>query len=338
MRSRGLHLIPGIALCSLIATASIILQWIEARQFGYPYVEAIVVAILLGMTIRTCWIPGPRWQAGIAFSAKQLLEIAVMLLGASLSVAAITAAGPWLFGSVVAIVVLTLGFSYGIGRLFRLPAKMSLLIACGNAICGNSAIAAAAPVIGASSDDVGASISFTAILGVITVLSLPLLIPVFGLTELQYGVLAGLTVYAVPQVLAATIPVGIISTQVGTLVKLIRVLMLGPVLLALAVCSSRMNTVGGGRATRLGRGVSLVPWFIPGFILLASLRSLDVIPAFAIAHLATTAGILTICSMAALGLGVDLSLIGRVGSRIAMAVSLSLMTLVAAALICARFF
>ena len=64
-----------------------------------------------------------------------------------------------------------------------------------------------------------------------------------------------------------------------------------------------------------------MPWFIPGFILLASLRSLDVIPAVAIAHLATIAGILTICSMAALGLGVDVRLIGRVGNRIALAVA-----------------
>lgn len=261
-----------------------------------------------------------------------------MLLGASLSIAAFAAAGPWLFGSVVAIVVIALVLSYGICRLLRLPAKMSLLIACGNAICGNSAIAAAAPVIGASSDDVGASISFTAILGVITVLSLPLLIPLFGLTELQYGVLAGLTVYAVPQVLAATIPVGIVSTQMGTLVKLIRVLMLGPVLLALSAGSSRISAAGEGRTTQPSRRISLVPWFIPGFILLAILRSLDLIPAIAIAPLATIAGMLTICSMAALGLGVDLSLMSRIGSRIALAVSLSLMTLVVAALICSQFF
>ena len=64
----------------------------EERLVGHPYIEAIVIAILLGTAIRTLWEPGPRWRAGIAFSAKQLLEIAVALLGASLTFAAIALA------------------------------------------------------------------------------------------------------------------------------------------------------------------------------------------------------------------------------------------------------
>jgi uncharacterized membrane protein YadS len=71
------------------------------------------------------------------------------------------------------------------------------------------------------------------------VLGLPLLIPLLHLSANQYGILAGLTVYAVPQVLAATVPAGLASTQVGTLVKLVRVLMLGPVVVGLSVLASR---------------------------------------------------------------------------------------------------
>jgi uncharacterized membrane protein YadS len=93
-------------------------------------------------------------------------------------------------------------------RLLGLPQRMSILVACGNSICGNSAIAAVAPVIGADGDDIACSISFTAVLGVIVVLTLPLLVPILHLSLTQYGVLAGLTVYAVPQVLAATLPIG----------------------------------------------------------------------------------------------------------------------------------
>jgi len=114
-----------------------------------------------------------------------------------------------------------------------------VLVACGNAICGNSAIAAVAPVIGADAEQVGAAIAFTAILGVAVVLGLPFLIAPLGLSFYQYGVLAGLTVYAVPQVLAAAFPVSVLSGQVGTLVKLIRVLMLGPVMLFFALRRSR---------------------------------------------------------------------------------------------------
>ena len=76
-------------------------------------------------------------------------------------------------------------------------------------------------------------------LGVLVVLGLPLLIPLLRLSETQYGILAGMTVYAVPQVLAATVPAGIVSTQIGTLVKLIRVMMLGPLVACIAVSATK---------------------------------------------------------------------------------------------------
>lgn len=330
---------PGVALCLLITALSLGVQAIETRSFGHPYVEALVVAILMGMAVRAFWQPGRRWQAGIAFSAKQLLEVAVMLLGASLSLAAIVGSGPLLLGVVVATVAIALAFSYGVSRMLGLSTKMSILIACGNSICGNSAIAAVAPVIGANSEDVGASISFTAILGVLTVLGLPLLIPLFGLSASQYGILAGLTVYAVPQVLAATVPIGIVSTQIGTLVKLLRVLLLGPVVVALSIFSRKIRGEGS-IATTAGNSnlLTWVPWFIPGFLLFAAARSLDLIPDAAILPIAKIAGFLTIVSMAALGLGVDLMLIGRIGGRVTAAVTLSLVVLILVSLALVRLF
>ncbi len=220
--AKAVPLIWGLALCALVTLAAMAVQAVEEGLIGHPYVEAIVIAILLGIAIRAVWEPDRRWLMGIAFSAKQLLEIAVALLGASLTFGAIAASGMMLLGAIVVIVILALGASFGISRALGLPVRLSILIACGNSICGNSAIAAVAPVIGASSDDIISSISFTAILGVIVVLGLPLLIPLMHLSETQYGVLAGMTVYAVPQVLAATVPAGLVSTQIGTLVKLVQ--------------------------------------------------------------------------------------------------------------------
>src|SRR5262249_23756676 len=169
--------------------------------------------------------------------------------------------------------------SFSLSRMLGLPTKLSILIACGNSICGNSAIAAVAPVIGAHGDDVASSISFTAILGVMTVLGLPLLIPLLQLSATQYGILAGLTAYAVPQVLAATIPAGLVSTQIGTLVKLMRVLMLGPVVVGLSLFASRRQSGAGKAGVGLARVglVGLVPWFILGFLAFATLRSLDIV-------------------------------------------------------------
>jgi uncharacterized integral membrane protein (TIGR00698 family) len=327
----------GIALCALVTLVAVTIQALEETLVGHPYVEAIVIAILLGTTIRTLWEPGGRWRAGIAFSAKQVLEVAVALLGASLSIAAITASGPVLLVAIVTVVVLSLAVSFGISRSLGLPVRLSILVACGNSICGNSAIAAVAPVIGASTDDVASSISFTAVLGVIVVLGLPLLIPLLHLSETQYGVLAGMTVYAVPQVLAATMPAGLVSTQIGTLVKLIRVMMLGPVVACIAVFARSLRGDRSSGVFEPNSFFKTVPWFIVGFFALATLRSLSLIPDGAVFPLQRIANILTIVSMAALGLGVDLRVIGRVGGKVTAAVTLSLLFLLVVSLCLVRY-
>ncbi len=319
-RIRGL--IPGVLLCIAVAGLSDVLERTESHLFGHPYVEALVLAILVGIAVRGFWKPPDRWQAGIAFSAKQLLEVAVMLLGASISFAAIVSSGVMLLVAVAATVVIALGISFGVSRALGLSMRLSILIACGNSICGNSAIAAVAPIIGADSDDIASSISFTAILGVLMVLGLPLLIPLLKLSATQYGILAGLTVYAVPQVLAATVPAGLLSTQMGTLVKLMRVLMLGPVTIGLSLIAPRLRGASG-KAEPVGF-FRLVPWFILGFLALAALRSMEVVPVSVIAPLTKVTGFLTVVSMAALGLGVDVRVLAGVGSRVTAAVTISL--------------
>ena len=164
-------------------------------------------------------------------------------------------------------------------------------------------------------------------LGVIVVLALPLLIPLLHLSETQYGILAGMTVYAVPQVLAATVPVGLVSTQIGTLVKLIRVMMLGPVVACIALSARRLRGGQSSAYSATNRLFDTVPWFIVGFFLFAGVRSLGLIPDTAVLLLQRAASILTIMSMAALGLGVDLRVIGTVGGKVTAAVTLSLLFL-----------
>jgi uncharacterized membrane protein YadS len=153
------------------------------------------------------------------------------------------------------------------------------------------------------------------------VLGLPLLIAPLGLSHYQYGVLAGLTVYAVPQVLAAAFPVSALSGEVATLVKLVRVLMLGPVVLYFALRARDVH----GKAPSLA---TLVPWFIVGFLVLASLRAVGVIPAGWVAPTRLVSMYLTILAMAALGLSADLRSVAKAGSRVVAAVSLSLLLLI----------
>lgn len=333
------RILPGLLLCLAVTAVAVGLERIEAAAFGATWLEALVLAILVGTAVRTAWRPSARWTGGIAFSAKTLLEIAVLLLGASISATMIMAAGPLLIVGIAGIVVVAIGASYGIGRALRLPHRMALLVACGNSICGNSAIAAVAPIIGADGEDVAASIAFTAVLGVLVVLGLPLLPVVLHLTELQYGVLAGLTVYAVPQVLAAAAPMGAVAVQMGTLVKLVRVLMLGPVVLCLSLLTRRLRDqtdeatphVTAGDRPKPGKLPlhKVVPWFIVGFLALAGLRSAGLIPGVLLKPAAVTANMLTIISMAALGLGTDLKTVAGAGPRVIAAVTGSLALLMA---------
>ena len=214
---------------------------------------------------------------------------------------------------------------------------MGTLVACGNSICGNSAIAAVAPVIGADGDEVAASIAFTAVLGVAAVVGLPFLGAALHMSGPQFGALAGLTVYAVPQVLAATSPMGSVAVRFGTLVRLIRVLMLWPVCFGLSLILARRSKTPGGAQPPIATGgrqamrrpgpARLAPWFILGFLALACARTLDWVPTQILPTLGGAASVLTVISTAALGLGTDARMVARSGPRVSAAVVLSLASL-----------
>ena len=317
----GFRLVPGLVVVAIVSAVAVAIGTIETRLLGRPLVEPLVVAILVGMAVRAFAGTSERFEPGIRFAAKQVLEVAVFLLGATMDVPRLFASGPLLAVGIVFLVCAALGAGYAIGRFAGLSPNLSILVASGNAICGNSAIAAVAPVIGADREDVAASIALTAVLGVVVVLLLPLLVPLAGLTQQQYGVLAGLTVYSVPQVLAAAFAVSAVSGQIATVVKLARVLMLGPVVTFFALRAHRTSSATLSLRT-------LVPWFVFGFVVLAIARSMHLIPDGAAAVAKNAATWLTIAAMAALGLSVDLRAVRAVGSSVILAVTLSLGVLV----------
>jgi uncharacterized integral membrane protein (TIGR00698 family) len=321
---RSSPILPGLALCSAVALAAYIGERAETSIFGGKWIESLVLAIALGIAVCTIRpLPG-SFRPGINFSAKILLEIAIVLLGASISLAAIQGAGVALIAGIAVVVVLSIGASYMVGRLLGLPPKLATLIACGNSICGNSAIVAVAPVIEAGSEEIAAALAFTAVLGVAAVFLLPMLYFDAGMSIPQYGVLAGLSVYAVPQVLAATAPVGVLAVQTGTLVKLVRVLMLGPVIFLLGIL---VKAETEGQDARTGHHHSLVPWFIAGFLAMMALRSFGLIPETFILPMAAVSNVLTVIAMAALGLSVNIRSVAHAGGRVMGAAMLSLLIL-----------
>ena len=332
-----LALIPGTLLSTFLGLLALFIARLESRAFGQPLIEGLVVAILLGILLRTIWQPPTAFEAGISFTAKQVLETAVLLLGASVDLPLLLSNGWGLAAGIVALVIVGITASFVVGRALGLPTKLAILVACGTGICGNSAIAAIAPVIRADHEHVASSIAFTALLGVIVVIGLPLLVTPLHLSFYQYGVLAGLTVYAVPQVIAAAFPVSTLSGQVGTLVKLVRVLMLGPVVLFFALTRGRdagaQHTAETNEevAPRRASVTTYVPWFIAGFLLLAVLRSAGIFPDRWATIARTTSTWLTVAAMAALGLGVDVRVVKKVGVPVIATVTVSVLVLIALA-------
>ncbi|MBA3811056.1 MAG: putative sulfate exporter family transporter [Caulobacteraceae bacterium] len=309
---------PGLALSLGVVAVAQVGAGLERAWFGGAWMENVVLAILMGVAVRAFWTPGARLARGVAFSAKLPLEIAIVLLGASVGAGSIAKAGPLLLLGIVGVVIVALAASYALSRALGLSHRVATLIACGNAICGNSAIAAIAPVVGADRHEACAAIGFTAVLGVVVVLALPALGHALGLSGLAYGAVAGLTVYAVPQVLAATAPAGALATQVGAMVKLTRVMMLGPVI---AVIGLSNPAVARPPLTRL------VPWFVVGFAAVALLRAAGGVPNLALMPIAALGNALMLIAMAALGLSTDVRAAIRAGGKLALAAILSIVLL-----------
>ncbi|MGB3330802.1 MAG: putative sulfate exporter family transporter [Thermomicrobiales bacterium] len=348
----GRTMLPGIAFAAVITVLAILLAMLEKRLFGYEILEPLVLGLILGIAIRSIWGVPAFLLPGIAFAAKQVLEFAIVLLGASLDLHQLAHAGTKILVAVLISVSVTIVTGIAIGRAAGLGTRLAILVAVGNAICGNSAIAAVAPAIRAKKEEVASAIALTAVFGVGVVLTLPLLIPVFNLSNERYGVIAGLTVYAVPQVLAATFPVSAESGQIGSLVKLTRVLLLGPVVAFFAWWTARNEERGKSREEReaqeraraagttpstrssfLSSLLSYLPWFVIGFVLFAILRTVHVIPDATGAQVQNVSKTLTAVAMTALGLTVDVKSVRKGGAKVALTVSMLTVLLVVMALV-----
>lgn len=244
------------------------------------------------------------------------------------------AAGPALLGVIVGGVALGLLVSYTAGRLLGLGARLATLVAVGNSICGNSAIAAVAPVVRADKREVASAIALTAVLGVGMVLTLPNIVNLIGLNHYQYGVLAGMSVYAVPQVVAAAFPVSPLSGEVAVFVKLGRVALLGPVVLLIAfIARVDRFKAAGTRDSAASSWFTYLPWFVLVFFGLGVLRTLDLLPGAIAQPTRLLSYALTILAMAGLGFGVEISALKRVGGRIAAVVAFSLVFMAGTALV-----
>ena len=305
---------PGLAL----ATALTVVAYLAGRLPGLGVIGPLVLALLAGLLWRAALGLPAAAAPGVRFASKTVLKVGIVLLGIRLDFAVLAQVGAAILIADVLVVLLGLAGVEWLGRRMGLEPGLRLAIGVGTAICGASAIVAAVPILRASDEDAGVSISVISVLGTLGVFGWVLVANLVQVPIETYGVWVGATLQEVAQVVAAGYTAGNEAGDLALLVKLARVALLAPTLLVLSLVLRRRdrNDVDeGGSAAPLP---PLVPWFLVGFLAVGVLNSLGVVPSLVQTPVHQASLALTAVAMAGIGLLVDFRAFRTVGRRAVM--------------------
>ncbi|MBZ4420226.1 YeiH family protein [Myxococcus sp. RHSTA-1-4] len=298
--------LPGLSLAAVLAVVS---YWLATLP-GLKVVGPLTVALLIGIALRTALgLPGALVE-GTRYSARTVLRLGIVLMGARLDFALVAKVGPRVLLLALAVIVGGITGIRWVTRRFGVPEKLGTLLAVGTSICGASAVVAASSVTRAEEEDTTLAVGLCGILGTTGVLFYVFAGPLLGLSTAQLAILSGATLHEVAQVMAAAFTWGTAAGDLGTLVKLTRVVLLAPTLVVLGLVS------GAGGKVRYSWKEPPIPWFVLGFLAVGSLGSAGVLPAAVKAELSTASVFLMVMAMAAMGLGTHVSMIRRAGMRV----------------------
>ena len=320
--------LPGIALAGLLALLAVAAsEWIGVSWLGFAQspVPPALVAIGLGLLIRNAiGLPG-HYDAGLRFCVQRVLRVGVALLGLRLSLAAVGGIGLTALPIVTACIATALALVALVTRALGLPARLGTLIAVGTAICGNSAIAATGPAIGAKEDEVSYAVGCVTLFGLFALLVYPFASQwLFAGDPHLAGLFLGAAIHDTAQVAGA----GMLAAQhtgdptvleTAAVTKLLRNAFMIVVVPGAAWWHQR-GVAAPGRARVGVRFTQAVPWFVIGFLALALLRTLADLYGVAAAQRAiqTALPVSAAClavAMAAIGLGTNLRKLRGLGLR-----------------------
>jgi len=350
--------IPGYAFAAVVAVAAYGLQVLPFAPFtiisgsGVKHtVSAAIIAILLGLLLRNTLSLPAAIKAGCKSVVKRAIPIAIVMLGAELSFSSIAQIGGRAIALTMLCLVLALTAGYYAARMFGLSAKTAMLLGVGTGICGNSAIVAVAPLIDADDDDLVLSIGTVNLFGLLAMLAWPAVGAALEIRDEAFGVWSGVSIHAVPQVVAAGFAYSVAAGKLATLVKLFRVALLAPLVFVLSMVHARRRAAESKPENLTVHYTKLVPWFVWGFVLLALMNTMGLIPTlgFELApflpggaeHVSLDVGstltkvgqILLTFAMAAIGLEVNLRQLAGVGGKAVLAGLVSTAALGAASLL-----
>ena len=300
-------LAPGILIALIIATIAKVIEILLPIHL----IGASIIALFIGIIINSCYKPSETLTPGLKFTSKKILKLAIILLGSSLSIGTILTVGKLSILVMIFTLITCFGGGYIIGRLLGLNWKLSNLISAGTGICGGSAIAAVAPIIEAEEKDIAYAMSATFLFDIMMILLFPIMGTWLGLSDMAYGLWAGTAVNDTSSVVAAGYAFSEAAGDFATMVKLTRTLSIIPVVVVFGVINARLkqkelslSEVESSIQKKVNIS-SVIPWFILGFIALAIINSLGIIPPAISNIMKELSKFLMISALASIGLNTN---------------------------------
>ena len=284
-----------------------------------PLIVGIVAGAIYGNTLRA-GMPA-HWAAGVNFSARKLLRIAVAFFGLRVSLQEIVQVGlPGLTVSVLVVVsTLLLGTWLGM-KLMKLDRDTAILTAAGSAICGAAAVLAFESTLQSKPEKSAVAVGSVVLFGTLSMFVYPLMYSAgwLHLDTLGVGLFFGGTIHEVAQVVGAASNVSPEATHIATIVKMTRVMLLVPVLLVLGVWlarSARRDSTASQAGTPSAPRKLAVPWFALGFLACVLVNSLHVLPASSTQTLNVLDTFALTMAMTALGIETQIAQVRKAGPR-----------------------
>lgn len=301
---------PGILLSFILALTAL---WLGNK---FPIIGGPVFGIVFGIIINNT-SGKPVWtENGVKFTSKKILQWAIIVLGATLSLTKV-----WQTGlESLTVMLFTLSFAfisaYAFGRLMKIQFNMTSLIGVGTAICGGSAIAAVSPIIEAEEMEVAYSISTIFFFNILAVLIFPPLGHMLGFSDKAFGLWAGTAINDTSSVVAASYAFSGPAGNFATIVKLTRTTMIIPIsLIFAAVMAIRKKKAASNAGTVNYSFRSIFPWFILGFLGTSLLNTMGVFNDTTVTFLSDLGKFMIILALTAVGLSADFKKMLKTGLK-----------------------
>ena len=296
---KALKVFPGIILSVGVA---LLACWLESL-LPIHLIGSAVIAMFIGMVLNHFLRNTKVFASGLKFTSKKILKFAIILLGLSLNITTILNVGKMSLTVMIFTLLTCFGGGYFIGKALGLNWKLSNLISAGTGICGGSAIAAIAPTIDADDNDVAYAMSATFLFDMAMIVLFPIMGQAMGMTDQAFGIWAGTAVNDTSSVVATGYAFSEGAGDFATMVKLTRTLSIIPTVLVFSFINLRIKRKSNTEAkyNKINIG-NIFPWFILGFLTLAAVNSLGLIPTVVSVATKEISKFLMVAALGAIGL------------------------------------